>query len=94
MKIFLFIVSCVYWVWCFIVPVIIMGIPAWLLYSAKKENVFGSILLLFTGIVLGILFAERVRKKEGLISFFGRLISSPDIPEINSPKEQEDQVNS
>jgi hypothetical protein len=94
MKIFLFIVSCVYWAWCFMVPVIIMGIPAWLLYSAKKENVFGSILLLLTGIILGILFAERVRKKEGLISFFGRITSSPDLPDINSPKKQGDHVNS
>lgn len=94
MKIFLFIVSCVYWTWCFLVPVIIMGIPAWLLYSVKKENVFWSILLLLTGIVLGILFAEWVRKKEGLISFFGAIHKQADIPVINSPKEQENQVNS
>ena len=87
MRIFLFFINLIYWLWAFIVPVIILGIPALLLYSQSPKNLNLSVTLLVTGIVLGVYIAEKIRKGYGLTSFFSRLSETPDIVDINEEKQ-------
>lgn len=79
MKIFLFLINSIYWLWAFAVPVIICGIPAWWLYERSSRHWPWSLLLALAGIIMGIWVAERIRKREGLSSFFSRLSETPDI---------------
>lgn len=81
MKYFLYFINAVYWLWAFMVPVIITGFPAWFLYDNAASNLVWVILLLLAGIIGGILFAERIRKKHGLSKYFSTLSETPDIDE-------------
>lgn len=63
----------IYWLQIFIVPVIILGLVALFTYSSNETL---AIALLALGIIVGILFAEYVRRKYGLESFFARLYSN------------------
>lgn len=81
MKIFMFFINAIYWLWLFIVPIIITGIPAFLLYEKSVDNLPWCIALLLTGFVAGIYFAERERKTNGFTRFFSNLSETPDINE-------------
>lgn len=69
MKLFLFFINSIYWLWAFSVPVIVSGLPAWYLYEKAHKNLPYSILLLIAGIVSGIITAEAIRRKYGLVNF-------------------------
>ena len=86
MRIFLFFINLIYWLWAFFVPVIILGIPGLFLYFQSPKNLIWSISLLVIGIVLGIYIAEKIRKGYGLTSFFSMLSETPDIVDINEDK--------
>jgi hypothetical protein len=83
MKIFMFFINSIYWLWAFCVPLLICGIPGWFLYEKSSKNLPYAILLLIAGIAGGIFLAERIRKREGLSNFFSRLSETPDIKDIN-----------
>lgn len=63
----------IYWLQIFIVPVIILGLVALFTYSSNETL---ATALLILGIIIGILFAEYVRRKYGLENFFARLYSN------------------
>lgn len=63
----------IYWLQIFIVPVIIMGLIAIFTYSTRSRL---AIALVVIGVLLGICFAEYVRRKYGLEKFFARLYSN------------------
>jgi hypothetical protein len=69
MKLFLFFINSIYWLWAFAVPVIVAGLPAWYLYEKTQNNLPWSILLLIAGIVTGVITAEAIRRKYGLVDF-------------------------
>lgn len=81
MKAFFFFINAVYWLWLFIVPILITGIPAFLLYTKSTTNLPFCIGLLLIGAVAGIYFAERVRKTGGFTRFFSNLSETPDLNE-------------
>ena len=74
-----FIVNSIYWLWLFIVPIILLGGAGLILYMQSEEYLPFSIILGIAGAVLGLLWAERIRKKVGLSEFFGRLLSFPEM---------------
>jgi hypothetical protein len=88
MKLFMFFINSIYWLWAFAVPVIIAGLPAWYLYEKEHKNLPYSILLLIAGIVLGVILAEAIRRKHGLVSFFSRLSATPDLDEKEETPEK------
>ncbi|HEX7847654.1 MAG TPA: hypothetical protein VF476_17760 [Chitinophagaceae bacterium] len=79
MKLFLFFINSIYWLWAFSVPVLVCGIPAWLLYQRSSSNLVYAILLLVIGIGLGVCMAERIRKTPGLSKFFSSLSETHDM---------------
>ena len=82
----MFFINGIYWLWAFIVPVLILGIPGWLLYEKSETNLVFFILLALLGIVVGVYVAERIRKGPGLSKFFGSISASADVKDRNEPK--------
>ena len=70
MRIFFFVINTIYWLWIFLAPTIVFGLIGFFLYSSSAENLPYLIFLTIIGMALGILWAERIRKKHGLTHFF------------------------
>ncbi len=87
MKIFMFFINLIFWLWAFLVPAGICFIIAVLLYSKSPSNLPFSILVGVIGIVLGILIAESIRRKQGLSHFFSRIMASPEL----DPKDEQEE---
>ena len=79
MKIFMFFINAIFWLWCFIVPAGLIGFLALYLYLKNPSLLVLSVILGLIGAVCGFLFAEFVRREYGLDNFFGRLHATPDI---------------
>ena len=87
MRVFMFFINAIYWLWAFIVPVIVLGVPAIIWYVNSGGSLFGPACLLLAGVVLGVWVAEKIRRSEGgLTSFFSRLSETPDIDGVNGEK--------
>jgi len=67
----------------FFVPTGIFSFLGFLLYEKNNNNLPYSIILAIAGFILGIIFAEYVRKNYGLDNFFGRISATPDIEDRN-----------
>jgi len=90
MNLFIFLVNAIYWLWLFFVPTIILGLVSiWLFYESESNFPY-SLAIGIIGLVIGILLAEYVRRKHGLDLFFGRILSTPDLDNLESKKTLED----
>ena len=89
MKIFMFFINTIYWLWLVIIPTGIMSFIGYWIYVKNADNKPYSILLGISGIILGIVIAEKVRKKYGLSGFFGRLSETPDVEDRNILEEED-----
>ncbi len=79
MKLIIFFINAIYWLGIFIVPAgIIIFISSWL-HLAGYINFIFAILISLTGIIIGIILAEYIRKHYGLNNFYSRTSSSSDI---------------
>ena len=87
MKIFMFFINAIYWLWLVIVPTSVLGLVGFVLYQKDKENLPYSILLTLIGLVLGVRWAERVRKKHGLSFYFAQVMATPDLDKKNEDDE-------
>lgn len=79
-----------FWLRIFISPTLI-GVILGLITFAYLNNPYGlviGILLSITGIILGIVFAEKMRKKHGTTSFISKVDSS--IPVKTEKKKTSD----
>lgn len=64
----MWLIKLIYWLHLFIVPVLILGLAGLL-----SDNEMAFIILTSAGVVSGIVLAEYIRRKTGLIHFFGGL---------------------
>jgi hypothetical protein len=88
MKVFMFFINLIFWLWAFIVPAGICSFFGWLIYIRSHSNLPFSILMSCTGIAVGIWLAETIRRKYGLSHFFSRIMASPDLdPREEAEKE-------
>ena len=83
MKLFIRFINTIYWLWLFIVPIIPAAIISIWLYDRSSRNIVYIVIIAVISVSLGILLAESVRKKKGLITFFSTIISTPDINDRN-----------
>ena len=79
MKIFMFFINAILWLWLFIVPVGIFGLLSLWLYMKSTDNLVYSIMSAAVGIGSGFVLAEHIRRKYGLNNFFSRLRATPDV---------------
>ncbi|MBC7948031.1 MAG: hypothetical protein H7Y42_09155 [Chitinophagaceae bacterium] len=83
MKLFMFFINTIFWLWLFLVPTAVLGFIGVWLYFKSSRNLPLSIALGLAGFALGVLLAEYVRKHVGLDHFFGRISASPDLDNLN-----------
>ena len=79
----MFFINLIYWLWIFIIPSGILCFIGYWIYAKDSSNIALSIILSIIGILSGIFFAEKVRKKHGLSNFFSRISATPDINDSN-----------
>ena len=79
MRIFMFFINAIYWLWVVLVPTLIFGSIGFFLYVGSKENLPYTIFLTVIGITLGVIWAKRIRKKHGLSFFFARIMASQEL---------------
>ncbi|TPD69788.1 SoxR reducing system RseC family protein [Flavobacterium microcysteis] len=73
----------IYWVKIFLSPFIIFLFIALAIYFSNEELLWISILLSIIGLVLGIVYAERIRKKHGTTQYMGKIYNTDDISDYN-----------
>jgi hypothetical protein len=68
-----------YWFRIFISPVLASAIMAAIIYFTNSHNYGISIAVLVVGTIIGIVWAERIRKKYGCSAYFGKLLATPEF---------------
>jgi hypothetical protein len=84
-KFFEFFVNAIFWFWAFIAPILAFGLIGLWIYSKSEKNLPILIILLILGAIVGVIVAEKIRRKVGLSHFFSRTMASPDL----DPKEDQ-----
>jgi len=88
MKVFAFLINVIYWLGLFITPAVILCFVALWLYSSNRTGLFVSIALGVSGIILGIVIAEYVRRRYGLNNFWSGVSTNMDnVPRKEKTKE-------
>ena len=72
-RLFDIIMEIIYWILIFLTPLLAIGIIGVIIYLNKPDNYWISILLFIAGAVLGIMLAERIRRKYGTTTYMGRI---------------------
>ena len=78
-KIFEFFIEGVFWLQIFLCPLLVGGIIAFLIYNGNSDLLVLSLFFIAIGFILGIVIAERIRRKYGCSRYLSRIISTPDI---------------
>ena len=71
-----------YWVLLLLCPFLIIGALGLLLGMQIDYRIFYASLPI--GFVLGIVFANRIKRKYGTSNFYGRLLRMPELDDSNS----------
>jgi hypothetical protein len=77
----------IYWIQIFISPVIVSVIVAAIVYFNNTNNYIAAIGIIVLGVILGIFFAERIRRKHGTSTFMGREKGNSEFMEENKDKD-------
>ncbi len=78
-RIFHAVVEFIFWIAIFGSPMLGGISVAFLIFLSWPNMEWLSIVFVGLGFIVGIVFAERVRRKYGCTRFMSRLISTPDI---------------
>lgn len=78
-RVFHFIIEFFSWLSIFISPFLIGVLVGVFIYIANQSLLWLSIGIVIIAVVIGIVFAERIRKKYGCSRFMSRIIATPDI---------------
>jgi len=88
MKIIAFLINVIYWLGLFIFPAAISCFVALWLYSNNTMGLFVSIVIGASGIILGVVIAEYVRRRYGLNNFWSGISTNMD----NVPPKEKDKL--
>jgi hypothetical protein len=86
MRVLMFFIDAFLWLSIFIVPAGIFFFIAFLLYNKSAAFLPLSVIISIIGLYLGFRLAEYIRKKYGLVDFFAKLLSTPELEEKNPQK--------
>lgn len=90
-KILSFFIESISWLQLFISPVLIGGLIALFIYIGNQHLGWLSVTILVISFIIGVVFAERVRRKHGSSRFASKILSTPDIWPDEYPEEREAQ---
>lgn len=88
-KILSFFIESVFWIQLFFAPVGIGGLIALFIYIGNQKLLWLSTIIAAASIVIGIVYAERVRRKHGTSRYASKIIGTPDIWPDEYPEEIE-----
>lgn len=86
-KIFDTIMEIIYWFLIFLSPFLISVIVAVIVYFKNPSNHWLPLGLLIVGTTIGIILAERIRRKYGTATYMGRIQGNSEFIE-NDPNEK------
>jgi hypothetical protein len=78
-KVFSFFVETIFWVQLFLAPVGIGGLVALLIYLGNQYLLWLSIVVISISVIIGIAYAERVRRRRGTSRYIGKRLGTPDL---------------
>lgn len=79
MKVLKFIIEGIFWIMIFLSPFILFAIAAGIMYLKTKNLFYFPFGFLVVGAGVGILVAEKIRRKYGCSTFMGKLLRTPEI---------------
>ncbi len=82
-------IESVFWIQLFFAPAGIGGLIALFIYIGNQKLLWLSITIAAASIVIGIIYAERVRRKHGTSRYASKIIGTPDIWPDEYPEEIE-----
>jgi membrane protein YdbS with pleckstrin-like domain len=84
------IIELINWIKIFLSPFIISVVAAILLFLSSENYWLQvlSVIIIILGIILGVYFAEKIRKKQGTERFMAKIYESPDLDNLKSDKQQ------
>ena len=88
-KIFSFIVESIFWLQFFITPIGIGGLIALFIYISNENLLWLSIAIVAICVVLGVWYAEKIKRKHGTSRYAAKRIATPDIWPDEYPEEIE-----
>jgi disulfide bond formation protein DsbB len=96
-KIFSFFIESVFWIQIFLAPAGIGCLIALFIYIGNQKLLWLSITIAVISIIIGVIYAERVRKKHGTSRYVSKRLATPDIwpdeyPEEIEAREKEQQL--
>jgi hypothetical protein len=86
-KVFEVFVEIIYWIAIFASPFLLSLAIGVGIYFSNEKLLWLSIVIVSIGFLLGIYFAERVRRKVGCARFIARILATPDYWPDEYPKE-------
>ena len=78
-RIFSILIETIFWLQFFITPVGLGALIGIFIYIGNKRLLWLSIIIMSISVVIGVLYAERVRRKHGASRYASRILSTPDI---------------
>jgi len=67
-------VELIYWIKIFLSPFLILVAMGWVVYVYDQHFLWISLLLVITGTILGVFWAERVRRRTGTAQYMAKFI--------------------
>lgn len=88
-KVLSFFIESIFWIQLFFAPVGIGGLIAIFIYIGNQKLLWLSKTIAVASIVIGIVYAEKVRRKHGTSRYASKIIGTPDIWPDEYPEEIE-----
>lgn len=83
------IMEVIYWIQLFMAPFLPLSIIGLIIYFNNTNYAWLCIILILIGTVLGIILAERIRRKYGTVTYMGRIKGNSEFVEDDKPKDGE-----
>lgn len=91
-RVFETIIDLIQWIKIVLSPLLISGLIGVLVYLSNPNStgIFLFALIVFVGLIIGIIWATRVWKKHGTNNYMSRVMASPDLDgkEVNSDSQK------
>lgn len=78
------IMEIIYWILIFFSPSLVFALASITVYFNNPKNSLLSIIFLILGATIGIILAERIRRKYGTANYMGRILGNSEFIEDDS----------
>src|SRR5690606_3291564 len=86
-KLFHIFVESIFWLQLFLVPVLAGGVIAVVIFISNENLLWLSIAIAAISIIVGVIYAERIRRKHGTSRYLARIMSTGKQGTVNREQE-------